>query len=292
MTDEEQLVDMLEMIEQRMHGIGPRFAPQTAEALMAPVYGPDENPRLEFRDGQMLFRMATAAGGLVERFISDAAAREAFSGIPIDSGWLRTEVVRWGDGKHGEWAIAFVPPQVHELEITSEHAVEVTAETPAGAKPEPVFRLDRLKVPLPGLVFFGLGMNYFCWAVTTPGLDPYHEIYRAPLPNIYSDGRICWGLVKPPRATARTIFDAIELFMKSTFNNHLASGKSKAHSAGAADDVRALLRDCAVEQASPLNPLPCEYPFPVNDLVRQIDRVGITLDKAIREFFQTGVMPE
>jgi hypothetical protein len=227
-----------------------------------------ENPKLEFRDGQFLFSMTNIEGGQIERFVSNAAVREAFSGIPIDSGWLRPEVARWGDGTHGEWAVAFIPPGVHELEITNE-ANE--------ANP-----LERLHVPLPGLVWLGIGTQYYVWAVKTAKLEPYHEIYRAPLPNVYLDGKICWGLVRPPRATARTLFDAWELFIKSTFNNHLASGKSYTER----DDVRIWLRANAVES------IQSAYTFHCEDLLRQVEGVGVTLDKALRVFFETGEIPQ
>lgn len=236
-----------------------------SEKLLAPVQDETTNPRLEFRNGQHLFVMTNQEGGVVERFISDAAVREAFSGIPIDSGWLRPEIVKWGNGKLGEWAVAFFAPQVHELDITSESAADAPEQ----------FTLERLQVPLPGLVFFGLGTQYFLWAVKTQKLHPYQEIYRAPLPNVYVDGKVCWGLVKPPRVTARAIFDAWELFIKSTFNNHLANGKSKAHR----EDVRVMLRQAYTGD------------YPITDLVRQVEHTGVTLDKAIKEFFQTGEMP-
>lgn len=242
--------------------------------LLAPVQSASENPRLEFREGQFFFRCMNLEGGLVERYLSNAAVREAFSGIPIDSGWLRPEVARCGDGKHGEWAVAFFAPGLYEL--------EVTREAPAAdvSQPSTTFELDRLSVPLPGLAFFGMGTKYFIFAVKTATLDPFQEIYRAPLPNVYTSGEVCWGLVKPPRANSRSIFQAWELFIKSTFNNHLASGKSE----GMRDDVREVLRHMASV------PTPCN--FPLSDLVRQVASGGMTLDKALRQYFETGEMPE
>jgi hypothetical protein len=275
-----------------------------------------ENPRVEFRDGQFLFRMANQEGGVTESFKSHASVREAFSGIAIDSGWLRPEIVRWGDGRVGEWAVAFIPPGVHELEITREEVKRDTGEegngeTGAGGANEiggavPVTTgqaggidsslithhssLDRIRVPLPGLVFFGVGTTYFIWAVKTAELDPYLEVYRCPLPNVEANALICWGPLKPPRATARTIFDAVELFIKSTFNNHRCEGKSKKFR----DDVRLVLRGVrtqdsglSTEEAGKMPALPA---YPVDDLVRQVDNVGVTLDTAIREYFETGEM--
>lgn len=247
---------------------------QPGEKLLTPIQDANTNPYLEFRDGQHLFVMRNQEGALVERFISNAAVREAFSGIPIDSGWIRPEIARWGDGRHGEWAIAFMPPAVYELEITN--------ESPEGSA------LERLHVPLPGLVWLGLSQQYYVWAVKSEKLEPYHDIFRAPLPNVYADGKICWGMVRPPNATARTLFDAWELFIKSTFNNHLASGKSKRER----DDVRIVLRDVAQKYLHPgASEFEPKFRYPKDDLVRQVDHVGITLDAAIRQFFESGEMP-
>ena len=241
--------------------------------LLAPLQEANNNPRLEFRDGQFLFSSTNLEGGLVERFISDAAVREAFAGVAVDSGWLRPQVARWGDGRKGEWAIAFFPPGVHELEITRE---AIVAEPPLGT-------VERLQVPLPGLVWLGIGTQYFIWAVKSPKLEPSHEIYRCPLPNVYVDGKVCWGLVRPPLCTARTIFDAWDLFIRSTFNNHLASGKSKRER----DDVRVVLRTLAERPQEAVS----MTKYPVEDLVRQVDQRGVTLDVAIKVFFETGEIP-
>jgi len=276
-----------------------------SQNLLSPVQSAVENPCVEFRDGQFLVRMRNIEGGRNEKFVSHASVREAFSGIPIDSGWLRPEIVRWGDGRKGEWAVAFIPPGVHELELTREALAPPTADsgpqtdgedgatpTVAGQRsPVVTSEIDRIKTPLPGLVFFGIGTQYFVWAVKTPQLDPYFEVYRCPLPNVEANAAICWGLLKPPSATARTIFDAFELFIKSTFNNHRCEGKSKKHK----DDVRLVLRAPRWQQITidggPPNP-PTFEPYPVQDLMRQVPHTGVTLDKAIRGYFETGEMPE
>jgi hypothetical protein len=279
-------------------------------SLTTPIQSAKENPRIEFRDGQFVFCMTNEAGGLVERFISAAQVRQAFTGIPIESGWLPPGVMRWGNGIRGEWAVGFIPPRVHELELTREVATAPGADPTAGTPVPPLAsEIDRIRVPLPGLVWFGIATSYWIWAVKTETLQPYQEIYRAPLPNIYADGSICWGLVKPERMTAKTLFKAYDLFMGTTFNNHLANAKSKSKR----DDVRVMLRDLARAAAefpamvpvaemeadfepgqfvSPLPEIELIGPsYPIDDLMRQVDRVGVTLDQAISSYFETGVIP-
>ena len=246
---------------------------ESERRLLRPACGERTNPRLIFADGQFLFSSTNLEGGLVERFLSNEAVREAFSGIPVDSGWLRPEIARWGNGRLGEWAVAFMPPQVYELELTRESA------TDTGWKLET--NLDHIRAPLPGLVLFGHSNQYFIWAVKTDKLDPYQEIYRCPLPNVEASGLICWGPFKPPRATATSIFEAFELFSKSTFNNHRCNGKSKRER----EDVRVLLRELSTQHSA------LGTQFPVRDLMRQVDHVGATLDAAIRSYFENGEMP-
>ena len=67
----------------------------TNDRLLGVVQTATEFPRLEFLDGQARFAMTNHEGGRIERFMSMAAVREAFTNVPIDSGWLRPEVVRW-----------------------------------------------------------------------------------------------------------------------------------------------------------------------------------------------------
>jgi hypothetical protein len=265
MTDEMALLEGL-VRPQDMAGIR-RESPQ--ELLKTPVQTAINNPVLEFRDGQFLYKWTDELGGAHEGFRSAASVREAFSGIPIDSGWLAPEIVRWGTGRRGEWVVAFMPPQAYELELTT----EINGQTAS---------VDRIKAPLPGLVLFGIGVKYYIFAVKTERLDPYQEIKRCPLPNVDQDGLICWGLLKPPRASAKTIFEAFRLFMGSTFNNHYASGKSKERH----DDVRLVLRGLAERLA-------LQYPgteevvrYPVKDLVRMVAETGIILDQAIRGYFE------
>jgi Prokaryotic E2 family D len=240
-----------------------------AKALVTPLQTDKVNPGIDFCQGQFLARLPNEAGGLSEKFVSDAAVREAFSGIPVGTGWFNLGltcpgVCRWGDGSKGEWAVLYVPPASHRLEISND----------GSGLP---YAVERLDVPLPALAFFGLGPNYWVFALKTDHLSQHHEIYRCPLPNVMADGAVCWGHLKPPRATATTIVEAWRLFAESTFNNHMANAKSRRER----EDVRALLRALAAGGG----------PYPVEDLVRQHKDGGMTLDRALREFFETGEMP-
>ncbi len=238
------------------------------QSLLTPVQNGHTNPALEMCDGQFLFRGRSEGGTNLEKLVSAAAVREAFTGIPVDSGWFLpcvSGVARWGVVRGVEWACLFLPPSCHNLEMTEHDGT-------------PEQTISRFSAPLPGMVMFGVGSTYFVWAVKTERLEPYQEIYRAPLPNVMADASVCWGAQKPPHATGRAIAEAWALFAyQTTFNNHATSGKSKREP----EDVRRVLRTCAAEGVA----------YPVADLVRQVAQIGATLDAAIRNFFETGVMP-
>lgn len=236
------------------------------EDLLTPVQNAHTNPKLEFRDGQCMLTSVTLGGTKMERLISYDTLREVAAKIPVSSGWLPSEVVNWGNGSKGEWCVAFIPPGRHTLELTKgTPGIDETVE--------------RVVAPLPGLVFFGMQNKFFVWAQRSARCEPQQELYRCPLPNVMIDASICWGLLKPPTASPRTILKAWELFITSTFNNHAASGKSNIER----EDVRELLKRLAGQDS---------YIYPVEDLMRQVSQTAVTLDQAIRGWFESGVMPQ
>jgi PRTRC genetic system protein B len=86
-------------------------------------------------------------------------------------------------------------------------------------------------IPLPPLVWCGERRNYRVWALGTSAYpDRDLPLYKAPFPNCYADGRICWGNVgQIPEATTKTISQVRRLFLEeSEFNLHVADGKSVA----------------------------------------------------------------
>lgn len=240
------------------------------EALMTPLQNGHTNPTIEIADGQFLFRRVTEGGTYMEQLRSPAAVREAFTGIPVDTGWLAPNlhaggIVRWGVLRGVEWAVMYLPPSVHAIELT-EHD---------GTPEETVSRID---APLPGIAWCGFGTQYFAFAMSTPHLDPGRELYRAPLPNVMQDGSVCWGMSKPPLSGAKGIAEAWSLFAyKTTFNNHVVHAKSKREP----EDCRRLLRALAESGEA----------YPADDLRRQDAEAGATLNKAIDGFFETGRMP-
>ena len=85
-------------------------------------------------------------------------------------------------------------------------------------------------IPLPPLVWAGCGQAYRLWALDTIKYPSNGGVtlFRAPFPNVYPDGSICWGSSDArPIAAPGTMMRVLKLFLEeSLFNLHLANGKS------------------------------------------------------------------
>lgn len=191
-----------------------------------------------FLDGQYLLQWRED-GREVTKFLSPSDVRQAFVGEPVDSGWIGTQVCRWGTCQRGEYLASFHPPSVFPLLITEGKSAVAR----------------RLKVPLPGLFFLGIEKDYYVWAMAGDRFDPAAPLAAAPLPNVNESGQICFGVNQPPRAVGKGIERAWTLFMTSTFTDHSVKGKSRKHR----DDVRLTLQELAQARARK---------YPAKDLVK------------------------
>jgi hypothetical protein len=88
---------------------------------------------------------------------------------------------------------------------------------------------------------------------------------KAPFPNVYDNGSICWGSVEAPLCGPDTIHEAAEIFLTSEFNADLNNSKSRAHPS----NVTNLWRQLQDEGANS---------YPMDDL----QRTGRNLDDLCR----------
>ncbi len=161
-------------------------------------------------EGQYLIRYQKDNQTLTQ-FISSEAVRNAFSELPIDSGFLSPGIVRIGSHQKAQWIVKFIPPSRHN---------SLTLENRSN------FQI--LSIPLPGLVLIGVNQQYYLWAIKSKLFDPQSQAYNAPFPNINPfNGRICFGANPVPIALATTINDVWNLFIKAPFNGDSVSGKSR-----------------------------------------------------------------
>jgi hypothetical protein len=174
------------------------------------------------------------------KFISPEAVRLAFSNSPLDSGWLGTGIYRWGAVREGNWLVKFIPPK-------ADYRLELRLPQTTG-QPTPELSL-LVEVALPGLIFVGLGQTYYLWTIKETEFSPQAHLYAAPLPNLYPDGKICWGQNRPPPVSAQTIETAWQLFISSEFTDHLVQGKSKSFSQDVRLQLLALAKDTPVQKS-------------------------------------------
>ena len=83
-----------------------------------------------------------------------------------------------------------------------------------------------LNVPLPGAVIVHRQSRLWIFAYKGQ-LSLNSQLYQFPLPNINSDGQVCWGSVSSPNKDTATMWAN---FISSKFNYDLSGGKSLSRS--------------------------------------------------------------
>jgi len=95
---------------------------------------------------------------------------------------------------------------------------------------------EPVRVPLPPLLLCGHGDTYYVYALaTTDWPDAATQLYRAPFPNIYPGGRVCRGTVPFVKAAPAVMGDSVALFLESSFNRDLSTGKVKGRTGSVVD---------------------------------------------------------
>lgn len=137
---------------------------------------------------------------------SDVA--EAFNNFGASTGLLVDDTLFW-ETENGQTRIGiYIPPARYTLQLAD-------------------VRKSKLAVSMPGFVFVGQGKAYSLFAVTKRPTAGGDTLYQAPLPNVHTNGQICFGNVRIPTCAPDTIKKAFNLFFESEFNNHLSAGKIK-----------------------------------------------------------------
>jgi hypothetical protein len=195
----------------------------------------DVKAALYFIEGQLILHYRQN-GGEYFKPVSAQAVASAFATQALDTGWLPPGIIRWGRNKQAKlWLVKLIPAQVHTLTLTHLRHAKMAGEDD----------VRTIKVPLPPLLFAGVGTEYYVWALKLSSslapdgsLDGNAIVYHAPLPNVYDSGRICFGQNTPPPADWNTIERTWRLFITDApYNADLSNKKSKTYP----KDVRAQL---------------------------------------------------
>jgi hypothetical protein len=151
-------------------------------------------------------------GAQVGKFLSAASVKAAFSGSAEDSGWLPENVKRCGNGSRGRWMLGYYAPAIYTVKL----------DLPNLAK-----KYKAIKVPMPALVWFGIGHNYYIFAMKGNRFDAKGAIYHAPLANVNGHGLICFGKNQHPAVDKGGFEKTWLTFWDAPFNDDHSGGKSK-----------------------------------------------------------------
>lgn len=191
----------------------------------------------------------------VSKGISEQAVRAALGGVPVDSGWLPPNTVRWGHagggpggaggasgGACGDYCALFQPAR--RVTLHFENAPLFRA-LPGWAAHN---RTVALSVPLPSLFFVAVGAACFAFAARAARFAPTLALYAPPLPNLDEEMRVCFGANVLPPLEAGGFGAAWRAFCEAPFSAHLTQRRSRAHPR----DVRLALLAAAGRRAYPL----------------------------------------
>lgn len=170
--------------------------------------------------------------------VSPEALQQTLGKLPASTGLLPAGTL--GSGfKNGEpFYVQLLAPRVVTLAVMiGEHEQTYEIQTPP-------------------LVWAGWKSDYRIWALASADWPTRGNVslWKAPFPNCYEDGAICWGdSDRPPVAGPATLQNAFDLFISgSRFNAHVANGKSVSKPAN------------VINVYPSLGP---EIPYPVDDLM-------------------------
>lgn len=171
--------------------------------------------------GHFLWRWS-GNGAWESKFVTIQDVASAFTNVEHDSGWFGEGVIRAGRSARGDWFVYTASPQ----------KITIALQTPEETVP--------ITFPIPTTVLIGVGPAYFLYAAQDTKITPRSSLYHAPFPNVYGNGRICWGSNHRPSAHHTRAKAIWKLFFETPFNTHLARKKSKAFEDNITEQLRSL----------------------------------------------------
>lgn len=170
----------------------------------------DEAPLAELRIYESLILLTRKQGAHWRQYpVSADEIAQLLGKVPSVSGLLPPHTLGTGMLRGAPFYVVYVPAHQARLQTSTEI----------------------YDIPLPPLIWCGHKRDYRVWALAT---DAYPArdlpLCRAPFPNCYENGGICWGNVGAvAEASPKTLATVRKLFLEeSAFNLHIAGGKSVA----------------------------------------------------------------
>ncbi|WP_009630154.1 hypothetical protein [Synechocystis sp. PCC 7509] len=180
-----------------------------ARSLANRTDNPNIQAQLLFMEGQYLF-VDNQTDRKTYKFLSPSSVKEAFSNLPLSSGFLPANTIQWGMRDACEYLVQYIPPHQQALTLSN-----------AGGD-----RLVTITIPIPGMLFMGWGLKYWLWSVKDKQLTPESQLFHAPLPNVMETGAICFGTTPFSPCSASNIVKTWDGFWHSPFNDHVVQSKS------------------------------------------------------------------
>ena len=165
--------------------------------------------RLDFYGESIVMQDMEKKGGSFRIVAAHDIAHALASELSFTTGMLPENTLWWTNTKGGPVMALWVAPAVRTL------ALQIAVDrTP-----------DRYKIPLPGLIFLcRSGQPPSVYASFERPKSPKSRIWKAPLPNIYFNGRSCPGSNRYPG----NIAEIPDSFFQSFFTEAVSSsGRSK-----------------------------------------------------------------
>jgi hypothetical protein len=171
--------------------------------------------------------------------ITPDALAQALGRLPVSTGLLPEGMIGTGLHQGDPFFVQLIRPRPATLLLDDNGTMRSAA------------------IRLPPLIWAGWRTEYRIFALQLADRDVVSQdlqLYRAPFPNLYDNGSICWGsAARRPPASPTTLTQALNLFLEgSRFNSHLSGNKSRRHTANV---LRAY------------DALTASTPYPLDDLV-------------------------
>lgn len=192
---------------------------------------PDAAGALYFLPGQYLFKRIENGREVAKALSSEQIAR-AFRQYQTDTGWIERRILRYREQPEANYLLSYEPARTRTIFVETE-----TGE------------VREISVPLPALVLFGKGREFYLWAAKGRSVTSKSPLSHAPLPNLGGgselQGKICFGKNEVPECRAETIDLVWNLIFAAPFNADHANGKCRSEPR----DVRRLLFALAERRA-------------------------------------------
>ncbi len=201
--------------------------------------------RLDFYSEAIVMQEFDKKGGGFKMVSASDLAHAMANELFFASGLLPENALWWSNGHNGPVVAVWNPPGIRRLALQ----MEVTGPP------------ERYDVPLPGLIFLCTpGQPPWVYAVGRRPEGLKDRVYKAPLANVYNDGKTCPGSHRYPANLA----EIPDSFFRSFFSHGAnLQDRSKKHP----NDITLMWKDLHKQKEYPLADL--VYHGTISDLMGQ-----------------------